>query len=133
MIFAHTLDKLVIVGRKTQTLRPAYPGDHLARTAAGELAVYEGAFMFGTREIHRVRWIVGHDYAIQPGRGKHAIGHFRCTYLRKIDNPLKVDEAFARAEGFDSLGEFLEAWKRLYPRRHAEPCWAIGMHVLGSD
>lgn len=51
----------------------------------------------------------GRDYAIQPGRGKTAIG--RATVVSVCREPLGfVDAAEARREGFGSVAEFVAAF-----------------------
>lgn len=117
MIFAETIDQ-VLSGRKSQTLRPAKPGDVLT----GGAVVTSGG---------RIRWRVGGSYSVQPGRGKPGIGRIRCTALREAPNPEAVDDAEARREGFASRDEFLTTWRKLHPRGTG-PCWAIGFELEGD-
>lgn len=121
MIFAETIN-LAMSGRKTQTCRLQYAGDRMLLMTDGAVLVQEAS--------GRTRWEVGKLYAIQPERRHFAQGYFRCTYLRDVPNPLLVDEAFARAEGFDSLGEFLDVWRKLHAKAPTWPCWAIGMELV---
>lgn len=123
MIFAKTID-LLLSGRKTQTLRLAYVGEYFGWTKSDEAAVFAATVDPYRR---RTRWIVGHTYAIQRERCALAEGYFRCTYLREVVDPTKVDEAFAWAEGFDSVADFLRVWHELHGRNPAQRCWAIGI------
>lgn len=129
MIFAHT-HKLATSGLKRQTIRLCYPGDFLGRTPLGETAVFEKPYLMAGQVRCRPRWIVGHEYAIQPERCHPEVGRFRCTYLKLVENPLNVDQEFARAEGFQSIEEYLEVWKKLHPKNLEHPCWAIGMELV---
>lgn len=62
----------------------------------------------------RVLWRVGNTYAVQPGRGKHGIGHIK---LLKIELQMlgAITRADAKAEGFYSKAAFFRAWWELYP------------------
>lgn len=86
MIFKPEMAEKVMRARKTQTRRPAD-----AKT------VYE----------------VGRDYAVQPGRGKFAIG--RIVIVSYAVEPLGfITEHDARREGFDDRRAFLAYWQSLY-------------------
>lgn len=124
MIFAKTY-KLVLAGRKTQTLRLQYAGDYLGETADGRVAVY--------RDDNKPRWIVGNTYAVQPERCHHAVCRVRCTGLREVENPLHVDRAFVIAEGFDTPEEYLRIWHELHRRNPVQRCWAISFEKVTED
>lgn len=134
MIFSRTR-QLLLSGRKTQTLRLADVGDYLWSPPGGPVHVMRAPFKLGDRTISRPRWIVGHTYAIQPERCHHALGRFRCTYLREVLNPLEAatgeaGESFVRAEGFDTAQEFLDVWHQLHRSDPVQRCWAIGMELI---
>ena len=99
MIFAHTLDK-VIQGEKWQTRRLVKPGE---------------CFEDNKRIIKNGRrmYEVGRSYAVQPNRGQKAVARIRLKGLRKetID---KITESDARAEGFASVGDFLNTWHGIH-------------------
>ena len=127
MIFAHTID-LLLSGRKTQTLRLAYHGDFLSAEWDGHSGFTQ---TWAVRRADRtVRWMTGHTYAIQRERCHKAEGRFRCTYLREVLDPLTVDADFARAEGFDSVDEYLAVWHKLHGKNPRQRCWAIGMELV---
>src|ERR1700674_4595393 len=96
VIFAKTY-KLILAGKKTQTLRLAYPGDKLLETYYADAVETEYRIMTGAR----TRWRTGATYAVPPERCRRAVCRIRCTSLREVLDPLAVDKAFARAEGFD--------------------------------
>jgi hypothetical protein len=129
MIFSKTMN-LVLSGRKSQTMRLAYAGDYLYDD--GEIRRVCETIRSGRGWVTRTRWTVGHTYAIQPERCAAAHGRFRCTYLREVLDPLAVDGAFARAEGFDSVEEYLRVWHELHGRNPRQRCWAIGMELIGK-
>lgn len=121
MIFAKTID-LVLSGRKTQTCRLAYAGDALYGSHNVRVVRSDGS-------DGRPRWIVGHTYAVQRQRCHAASGRFVCTYLREVLDPTNVDLAFARAEGFDSVDDYLRVWHELHGKNPVQRCWAIGMKL----
>jgi hypothetical protein len=56
---------------------------------------------------------VGGDYAVCPGRGKHAIGRVRVTSVRRGPLHLALNPGEAEREGFHSAEAFLKAWKAI--------------------
>jgi hypothetical protein len=60
----------------------------------------------------RKRYREGQTYAVQPGRGKHHVGHIRVSGVRI--KPLHHVKSDFRAEGFGSLDEFADYWKHLH-------------------
>lgn len=121
MIFKHTL-KSALDGTKTQTCRLMHPGDRLVLLNDGNTRV--------THDDGKPRWTQGHVYSIQPERCHAARGHFLCTYLRFVSDPMAVDEAFALAEGFPNLQSFLDSWAKLHGKNLHAPAWAIGMRII---
>ena len=84
MIFRPELVPLVLDGRKTQTRR---------------LGVFE--------------YTPGRDYAVQPGRGKHAVGRIKVTAVRR-ERLGDISQADALREGFASRWEFIAYWRDLH-------------------
>jgi len=91
MIFKETW-RQVLNGTKTQTRRPVKPNE------SG--IVFPGAFQMvflmtnwqeetldgfdcQVRDRKRLKWQVGKTYAVQPGRGKKAVGRIRITKIRR--------------------------------------------------
>lgn len=84
MIFAHTW-KLVLSGDKTVTRRLA----HLNDEGFGPVDEWGHELALKTVGRHindggmRLKWQVGRTYAVQPGRGKKAVGRIRITGIRR--------------------------------------------------
>jgi hypothetical protein len=53
----------------------------------------------------------GKDYAVCPGRGKHAIGRVRIWNEPRLMRLGFLSDLGARSEGFDSADAFREAWE----------------------
>lgn len=50
--------------------------------------------------------VVGRDYAVCPGRGKHAVGRVRVTGVRLFGEIGRLDDDEARREGFRDAAGF---------------------------
>ncbi len=87
MIFKPEMVEKILAGEKTATRRPAK----------------------GQR-----RYSVGREYAVQPGRGKKAVGRIRIvvTVRERLDRILTCE---AIEEGFESREAFFAYWRKLYP------------------
>lgn len=117
MIFSQSY-KEVLNRDKTQTRRLAKPGDELRRSEDGVSYIYN-------TKTKRVRYCVGRDYAVQPGRSKHGLGKIRVNDLR-MEKLLKMSLADAMDECIlpekttrpdfptEYLRGFIIAWERLY-------------------
>lgn len=92
--------------KKTETRRPARGEFHSTseeiRSAAG-----------------RLKWRCNKLYALQPGRGKKAVGIIRLRAIR-LEHLQEITEAGIKAEGFASREEFIEVWRSLYPAEHKD-------------
>ena len=94
MIFTPQLARAVADGRKTQTRRTV-------------------------KADKPCRYKEGHDYAVQPGRGKPAI--CRLNVLEVREEPLgDITHRDAKAEGFRNTAAFKAYWVRLHDREWAE-------------
>jgi len=60
-----------------------------------------------------IRYQVGKTYAVQPGRGKHHVGHIRVLEVT-TEHLGDITDAGARAEGFTWRGPFMAYWERLH-------------------
>ena len=132
MQFTHTF-KAILDGSKTQTRRIIKPGEysnewHLdgdddlrineilaPRTKPDKYGMTIGRQVYG----------VGKTYAVQPGRGKKAVGRFRITGLRREDvREISVEDA--KAEGwkhgsFDKAANYPALWYlKLWASMHDE-------------
>ncbi len=101
----------ILDGRKRQTRRPVKPDDIEEFDEFGDvIRVWRGG---------RILWEVGKDYAVQPGRGKKALG--RTPPLKEIRRGRVRDISVAdcRAEGIPSdriLARFAfeKVWNSIY-------------------
>jgi len=97
MIFSETWEA-VLEGRKTQTRRVAKDGDELRYWDAYTPYVYSRG---------RRKWQVGRTYAIQPGRGKKALGRFLLTDIHKERlQEITIEDAVAEGCLYDTVGSF---------------------------
>ncbi|MDQ3933412.1 MAG: ASCH domain-containing protein [Actinomycetota bacterium] len=105
MIFRPRLIHAIAQGKKTMTRRPLKSNDEVCR------------------------YRVGHDYAIQPGRGKPAVARITITDVRR-ERLGELTFNDARAEGFRTRAEFFEYWEQLYGRVDVdELVWVITFEV----
>jgi hypothetical protein len=107
VIFRPEMVEKILAGEKTVTRRPVK---------------FEIDTTWGQEPIKRAlpsRYIVGKDYAMQPGRGKAAIERIlilsvtRCE-LRPFDVVQREEEAVR--EGFETWQAFVNYWVSLYHR-----------------
>jgi hypothetical protein len=59
---------------------------------------------------------VGRTYAVQPGRGKHALGRIRILATTGWERITDITDAEAVREGFADAQAFLARWREMYPR-----------------
>ena len=114
MLFKLELCEAILAGRKTQTRRVEKPGDvelYDQKVIGGKIVDYIRAVV----RNGRVLWEVGRTYAIQPGRGKKAVGRFLLTDIRQ-EQLRDISEEDAEAEGFP----FYDTWRILSGIRFAE-------------
>lgn len=101
MLFKPYLAEAILQGKKTQTRRLIIPATAPAGTTA--TATHTGTVLYdshiiATYQNRRLRWRVGNTYAIQPGRGKKAVGRFRLLSIRQ--EPLQaISYQDAKSEG----------------------------------
>jgi len=116
----------VMAGRKTRTWRPYKDGEYAVRNSADDIMLVRN------RKQH-IKWIVGRDYAVQPGRGKHAIGRHRITRIRH-EQAGAISEADAIAEGFDDVQGFIDSLTALYGEWTPEqPGWALDFELVNGS
>jgi len=132
MIFQRTgqwvLDKSPNTGEpKTQTRRLAMPGD-IITSSSGEPHDHT---IFSVERNGRLLYDVGRTYAVQPGRGKHALGRIRLRAIRR-EPAQDISEDDARAEGFASPEAFRKVWIEMYGRDALErPCYVLVIERIG--
>jgi len=127
MIFQHTWQQ-VLTGEKTQTRRLVKPV-HCAWSNEFDIEgqpiditdvriVYEESY--ATREV----WRVGKTYAVQPGRGKKAVGRIRITAIRREAlQDVSCDDAlqegaypYGRGIWSTAVEEFAELWDSIHDK-----------------
>ena len=83
MIFRQWED--VLAGRKSQTRRLVKEDDHADNSHGRNVPddVWGDQIDTVYDKNGRVRWQVGKTYAVQPGRGKKAVGRIRITEIRR--------------------------------------------------
>lgn len=116
MIFSPDLAEKVIAGQKTVTRCP-----RTGTNPSGE----PGGWI-----DEPCRYKPGKTYAVQPGRGKRAIGRIRVLDVRpELMTDLDDDEA--RKEGFKNTREFVAKWLAIYGKGSwLDIVWRIEFEVV---
>lgn len=90
-----------------------------------------------TRRLNRGFYREGGVYAVQPGRGKSAIGHIRITGIWQ--RPLaRTTDIEAHAEGFETREDFFETFARVnrlpneWPLLEALNVWVFEFELAGG-
>ena len=86
----------VLDGTKTQTRRPVKPHEYNTPYSGDPELVLPIQRVWDIR--HKVKWVIGRTYAVQPGRGKKAVGRIRITKIRR-EAVQSISEADCLAEG----------------------------------
>ena len=103
MIFRPRHCDLILAGEKTQTRRLVRESDQALTDEYGNI--------IEVRRDGRLLWLVGQTYAIQPGRGKHAIGRLLLQDIRR-EHLHEISEEDAKAEGaILRAANFAEEWE----------------------
>jgi hypothetical protein len=126
MLFKPELVEKILAGEKTQTRRAANQGEALSRHKDGGV---------GVRRLNdHYRWVAGHTYAVQPGRGKHGVARIEITAIRYCARASDISESDAHAEGFASADEFREVYARINGIDALDkPCWALTFMKVNPD
>lgn len=95
MLFKPELCQLILHGLKTQTRRLARPGDKADREMDG--AIWRVTRM--TKAGRHIKWMQHAMYAVQPGRGKKAVGYIVVQQIRQ-ERLQEISDHDVRAEGF---------------------------------
>ena len=106
MIFKDKLCQKVLDGTKTQTRRLRKDGDY--QTYWPMLCVFN--------RNARLRFRENQTYAVQPGRGKKAVGRIGIFKIRsEFLNAITHDDAQAEGVG-RSLAAFADLWDSIHPK-----------------
>ncbi len=109
MIFKDDLCQKVLDGTKTQTRRLVKIGEYKYVRLNGE--VFEVC-----DSNNRLKWHVGNSYAVQPGRGKKAVGRIGIIKIR-IEPLNAITHDDAQAEGVGrNLAAFANLWDSIHPK-----------------
>lgn len=142
----------VLDGSKTQTRRPCKGEDEEYTWCTPTM---EDGLVTGHRilevcavgaEKNYLRWAVDKTYAVQPGRGKKAVGRIRITRIRR--QPLQyITPLDIMAEGIQPiraapnrfmaevrLGDFVELWDGIYQKPYRwednPDVWVLDLEVV---
>lgn len=75
-----------------------YPGDGVYITTYKHGGWLDGSVCVEPEWTHRALYIIGHTYAVQPGRGKPAVARIRITEIRR-EKLMNISEDDAADEG----------------------------------
>lgn len=106
MLFNKTYKK-VLSGAKTQTRRVEEIEHFRAEDNGKIVAVYGRG--------GRLKWKVGSVYAVQPQRGRKAVGHIKITSIN-MQSIQEISLGDAQKEGVASLEEFRELWNTIHDK-----------------
>ena len=111
----------VLDGTKTQTRRLWREGDYTWITP--ELGAVEPPFVrilevsrHDSQDHHRLRWAVGRDYAVQPGRTEKSLGRIKILEIRR-EHLQEISEQDAIAEGVDSVASYAALWDSINTKK----------------
>ena len=120
MLFKPHLAEAILQSKKTQTRRlRKLTHSAVLLNSRHIIAVYTNN-MAATSRNNRLLWRIGNTYAIQPGRGKKAIGRFRLLSIQQ--QPLQAITAEdARAEGLADYANPTKGFVRLWNSINTKP------------
>lgn len=132
-IFKPELIDKIVVGKKTQTRRPSKAGEVLRQIESP----HGGYKPLGVYQHNRAKMLIGHDYAVVPGRGKPGVCwqselqtwretgmNNRCDDASKMlrirvldirqEDVRNISVEDAIAEGFETRADFWRVWCGFY-------------------
>ena len=105
MIFKSELCDKVLSGEKTQTRRLKRENEYFTRGSFGQPDCVSRRSET-TLDIRK--WVVGRTYAVQPGRGKKAVGRIKLLVIR--------EESLQDMSGADAIAEGWPRDREFFPR-----------------
>lgn len=126
MLFKPELIEKIMAGEKTETRRVVkpnevhvgiMPGARFSRSISQTITLEDGRIV-----PQRIKWQVGRDYAICPGRGKKGVGRIEVLGLGENQDVRLIGDGAAKAEGFDGVNAFLSIWIHINDHS-AQACW----------
>lgn len=108
---------MVLAGLKTSTMRLKKPGEY--RPHSDIVATPKP----GGIKPYRIKWRVGRDYAVQPGRGQFQVGRFLLQNIDEMSDVRGITDQIARDEGFSSKEVFLKGWLQINGQNWGPVWW----------
>jgi hypothetical protein len=132
MLFKPELCAFILEGKKTQTRRMCRDGEVLIGAGGkGTRPVTDGDRGIGVYTARGCRYGVAKSYALQPGRGKRAVGRVTITAIRYCARAADISEDDARAEGFATVDDFRATYARLNGAGALDrPCWTLTFAIV---
>jgi hypothetical protein len=112
MQFRPELCEQIRLGQKTQTRRVVKPNEDLIGWMPGTRFAKCVAKLIDGKPS-RIKWQVDKSYAVCPGRTKKAVGRMWIKAIRHQEDVRLINPEDARAEGFESVNEFLSTWMHI--------------------
>lgn len=124
MIFQHTWPQ-ILSGSKVQTRRVIRADEQAVRGLYNKIvAVMQG---------DRAKWQVGHEYAVQPGRGRAQIARIRIVQINS-EYITRISLHDALQEGFASRQDFFRTWQQIHgPNSMELRVWVIHFELVAPD
>jgi hypothetical protein len=80
------------------------------------------------------RYKAGKTYAVQPGRGKAAVGRILIKKIEYREQAKTISEPEALAEGFDSVTAYYSAFEKAHGKAALlQPVWRIWFNLVRFD
>lgn len=114
MLFIHTWEK-VLSGEKAQTRRIVKPTEHMFAGHEGTVWSVLNPKTLGDPQLRAV-YETNKKYAVQPGRGKAAVGSILITNIRHQEDVRYISEEDVKAEGLADKKEFLLIWASMHDK-----------------
>jgi hypothetical protein len=119
----------VVAGKKSETRRPVKAWEVLHDEKVSTARVGTHMTVYG-----RTRFAVGAEYAVQPGRGKKAVGRIQVTDITRSERAMDISPAAARREGFATADAFCAAYARLNGEEWLTmPCWVLTFRLMTPE
>ena len=138
MIFTPEHCNMILRGEKTQTRRIVKPGETWEPyddviTASS----YRLPLPHQMAPVNRVKWQVGSTYALQPGRGKSAVGRIRITDIHG-ENLTYIADEDAIEEGAADVAAYARVWDSINTRKGTRwadnpAVWVLAFEVEGVE
>ena len=148
MIFKDELCAKVLNGEKTQTRRIKKDNEYFTPGSFGQP---DSVARRSETTLDVRKWVVGRTYAVQPGRGKKAVGRIKLLKIRE-ERLQEINGADAIAEGWPRDREFFpqmntaikaliwfrSLWNSINKKPGTRwvdnpPVWVVEFQLLGGE